>query len=57
MITDQEWLEKSRRVIGDCTLYNDDWDSDQWDGIWEARTARDGDGWTRLYHHGRAGHG
>src|SRR5512134_2810375 len=30
----------------DGTLYNDDWNSDTWDGVWDARVARDSLGWT-----------
>jgi len=32
--------------VGDGVLYNDDWDSDDWDGVWEAKTAIDEFGWT-----------
>jgi hypothetical protein len=31
---------------GDGVLYNDSWDSDSWDGIWEAKTNVDKNGWT-----------
>ncbi|MGE3525069.1 MAG: DUF5916 domain-containing protein, partial [Gemmatimonadales bacterium] len=30
----------------DGTLYNDDWDDDSWDGVWEAKVHRDDQGWT-----------
>lgn len=30
----------------DGTLYNDDWDDNSWDGVWEARTQIDDEGWT-----------
>lgn len=30
----------------DGTLKNDDWDDNTWDGIWQARTRRDREGWT-----------
>jgi hypothetical protein len=30
----------------DGTLYNDDWDDDSWDGVWEGRTHIDEQGWT-----------
>ncbi|MBN1301830.1 MAG: carbohydrate binding family 9 domain-containing protein [Melioribacteraceae bacterium] len=30
----------------DGTLFNDSWDDDAWDGIWEARTNIDEKGWT-----------
>ena len=33
-------------TIGDGVLYNDSWDSDSWDGIWEAKTNLDKEGWT-----------
>lgn len=32
-------------TLSDGTLYNDDWDSDSWDGVWEGRAARDSAGW------------
>ncbi|MEK6565130.1 MAG: DUF5916 domain-containing protein, partial [Bacteroidota bacterium] len=32
--------------LQDGTLYNDDWDDDSWDGVWEAHTTIDGLGWT-----------
>ena len=28
-------------TLSDGTLYNDDWDSNSWDGVWEGRAARD----------------
>ena len=31
--------------IADGTLYNDDWDDDSWDGIWESKTRVDDKGW------------
>lgn len=30
----------------DGTLYNDEWDDDSWDGVWEGRVDQNGDGWT-----------
>lgn len=33
-------------TLYDGTLYNDDWNSDTWDGVWDARVARDILGWT-----------
>lgn len=30
----------------DGTLFNDSWDDDTWDGIWEAKTLVDADGWS-----------
>ncbi len=33
-------------TLSDGTLYNDDWDSNTWDGVWEGRAARDSLGWT-----------
>jgi hypothetical protein len=32
--------------VGDGVLYNDDWDSDDWDGVWEANAQIDEEGWT-----------
>ena len=32
--------------LGDGTLYNDDWDDDSWDGVWEAEARIDDLGWT-----------
>jgi hypothetical protein len=32
--------------ICDGTLYNDSWDDNSWDGIWENKTRIDKDGWT-----------
>jgi hypothetical protein len=33
-------------TLYDGTLYNDDWNSDTWDGVWDARISRDSLGWT-----------
>ena len=33
-------------TLRDGTLYNDDWDDDTWDGVWEGRARIDGEGWT-----------
>jgi hypothetical protein len=30
----------------DGTMYNDDWDDDSWDGVWEGRSQVDEKGWT-----------
>ena len=30
----------------DGVLYNDDWDDDSWDGVWEGKTKIDDKGWT-----------
>jgi hypothetical protein len=30
----------------DGTLYNDAWSDDSWDGVWDGRARRDGQGWT-----------
>jgi hypothetical protein len=30
----------------DGVLYNDSWDDDSWDGVWEGKVYRNGDGWT-----------
>ncbi len=32
--------------MGDGVLWNDGWDDDSWDGVWEARTAVLADGWS-----------
>ncbi len=32
--------------VNDGTLYNDEWDDNSWDGIWEAETQINADGWT-----------
>ncbi len=32
--------------VGDGTLFNSDWDDNSWNGVWEAKTQRTGDGWT-----------
>jgi hypothetical protein len=33
-------------TLRDGVLFNDDWNDDSWDGIWEARARMDGSGWT-----------
>ena len=33
-------------TLSDGTLFNDDWDSDSWDGIWEGKAKRETDGWS-----------
>jgi hypothetical protein len=33
-------------VIGDSALYNDGWSDSSWDGVWQAATAIDDEGWT-----------
>jgi hypothetical protein len=33
-------------TLRDGTLYNDDWDDDTWDGVWEGRARIDAAGWT-----------
>jgi hypothetical protein len=30
----------------DGVLYNDSWDDDSWDGVWEGKIYRNGEGWT-----------
>ena len=30
----------------DGVLYNDSWDDDSWDGVWEGKANVDGEGWT-----------
>lgn len=32
-------------AMGDGVLYNDSWDNDSWDGVWEAKTSVDNGGW------------
>lgn len=32
--------------ISDGVLYNDNWDDDSWDGVWEAKSVIDNEGWT-----------
>ena len=32
--------------IADWTLYNNGWDDESWDGVWEAKTVIDDKGWT-----------
>jgi len=33
-------------TLYDGTLFNDDWDDDTWDGVWEGKVTRDSQGWT-----------
>jgi len=33
-------------TLYDGTLFNDDWDDDTWDGVWEGKVTRDASGWT-----------
>ncbi|HEV8509799.1 MAG TPA: DUF5916 domain-containing protein, partial [Gemmatimonadales bacterium] len=33
-------------TLYDGTLYNDDWDDNTWDGVWEGKVTRDAQGWT-----------
>ena len=33
-------------TLYDGTLFNDDWDSDTWDGVWDGKVSRDSLGWT-----------
>ncbi len=33
-------------TLYDGTLFNDDWDDDTWDGVWEGKVTRDATGWT-----------
>jgi hypothetical protein len=33
-------------TLHDGTLFNDEWDDDSWDGVWEAKVSRDAQGWT-----------
>jgi hypothetical protein len=36
-------------TLTDGTLFNDDWNSSSWDGIWEGKAKRDDNGWTVEY--------
>mgnify|MGYP000263820179 FL=1 len=36
-------------TLTDGTLFNDDWNSSSWDGIWEGKARRDDHGWTVEY--------
>lgn len=33
-------------TLYDGTLFNDEWDDDTWDAVWEGKARRDADGWT-----------
>ncbi len=33
-------------TVFDGTLYNDDWQDNSWDGVWEGRVGREAHGWT-----------
>ena len=33
-------------VLSDGVLMNDEWDDGSWDGVWQARAKRDGQGWS-----------
>ena len=33
-------------TVGDGVLYNDDWDDQDWDGVWEGKSNVDDKGWT-----------
>ncbi|MGH7607844.1 MAG: DUF5916 domain-containing protein [Gemmatimonadales bacterium] len=33
-------------ALSDGVLYNDDWEDDSWDGVWEGRARIDAEGWT-----------
>src|SRR5258708_18133280 len=33
-------------TLHDGTLFNDEWDDDSWDGVWEGKVTRDATGWT-----------
>ena len=33
-------------TLSDGTLFNDEWDDNSWDGVWEGRATRDSLGWT-----------
>lgn len=33
-------------TLRDGTLFNDEWDDDSWDGVWEGKVSRDSLGWT-----------
>jgi hypothetical protein len=33
-------------TLHDGTLFNDEWNDDSWDGVWEGKVSRDAQGWT-----------
>src|SRR5206468_1362439 len=37
-------------TLYDGTLFNDEWDDDSWDGVWEGKVTRDATGWTAEMH-------
>lgn len=39
------FLVSAAGVQADGTLYNDDWDDQSWDGVWESAVRRDSTGW------------
>lgn len=36
-------------TLSDGTLFNDDWDDNSWDGIWEGKAKQDDQGWTAEF--------
>ncbi len=36
-------------TLADGVLYNDDWDDDSWDGVWEAKASINADGWSAEF--------
>jgi hypothetical protein len=36
-------------TLFDGTLFNDDWDDNAWDGMWEGKARADGEGWTAEF--------
>ncbi len=36
-------------TLSDGTLFNDDWDDNAWDGIWEGKAKHDAEGWTAEF--------
>lgn len=39
------WVDAAG-TVGEGTLFNDGWNDDSWDGVWEARVSRDSLGWS-----------
>lgn len=39
------WVDAAG-TVGEGTLYNDSWNDDSWDGVWQAKVSRDSTGWS-----------
>jgi hypothetical protein len=44
--TGYDFTVSAAGVQSDGTLYNDDWNDNAWDGVWQSAVRRDGAGWT-----------